>query len=183
MLQTDVFVLRPAMVNQRVTSRPQTRPSKRLWRVNTLLVSLWDVPGGLRCSSTSRGAFVAAELFHVGTRLCLPPWQVRPVVVAASVEIFQAMATPQPDQQRPHTPQPSALNPQPSLLTPPTNTPSCCRLYSHSGGNPPELRREPLNFPGDASRKYTLVIPEDETQGNIEEELSDQLLDLGRNTG
>lgn len=98
------------------------------------------------------------------------------MAAAASVEIFQATATPQPDQQRPHTPHPSSL-------TPHTNTPSCCRLYSHSGGNPPELRREPLNFPGDASRKYTLVIPEDEAQGNIEEELPDQLLDLGRNAG
>lgn len=40
-----------------------------------------------------------------------PPRQVGPVAVAASVEIFQVMATPQPDQQRPHTPHPSPLPP------------------------------------------------------------------------
>lgn len=174
MLQTDALVLRPAMLNQRVTSRPPTRPSKRLWRVSSLLVSLRDVPGGLRCRSTSRGAFVAAELFHVGTRLCPPTgrWD-RCWLLPRST----------PSRRWRPPPSPPTLSPHPPPPTPPTNTPSCCQLYSHSEGNPPELRREPLNFPGDAGRKCTLVIPEDETQGNIEEELSDQLLDLGRNTG
>lgn len=31
---------------------PQTQPSKRLWHVSTLLVSLQEIPGGVRCSWT-----------------------------------------------------------------------------------------------------------------------------------
>ena len=38
---------------------------------------------------------------------------------------------------------------------------SCCQLYSASWGNPPEIQCVPLNFPWDASRKYTLVISQE----------------------
>lgn len=171
MLQIDACALRPTMVNQvftlqRITSLPQTWPSKRLWHVSTLLVSLWEIPGGVRCSLTSHGAFVAVEIFRVRTQLCLSTWQVETVQVCCRA-LFHAMAIPQPDQQHPHTN--TAL--------------SCCQLYSHSWGNPPELQRVPLNFPRDASGKYTLVISRGwDTRKTFEEEISDHLHVLGRNT-
>lgn len=65
---------KPAPLHKRFISSsqpPQTQPSKRLWHVSTLLVSLQEIPGGVRCSWTWHGAFVAMDIFHVRMELCL----------------------------------------------------------------------------------------------------------------